>query len=151
MKNACVSTDQSYINTYRHYSPQWVLFLPDWATAQTGKRGLYRSPPSGHNQRKTGYSWSDLTATSDIAEKNQDKSPIWSVFGAYSVQYNILSTCQPIVLKQKVSIYNLNTQNTMKLIWRCEPDGLHTCLTSTCCCSQQLCLLSIKLQILLLD
>lgn len=39
MKNATVSTDQSCVHKCRHCSPQWVLFLPDWATAQTGKRG----------------------------------------------------------------------------------------------------------------
>lgn len=56
--------------------PQWVLFLPDWTTAQTGKgagRGgrVYRSPPSGRNWRKTGYSWSEVTSKGNTGEEQR--------------------------------------------------------------------------------
>lgn len=44
-----------------------------------GKKRLYRSPPSGHNQRKTGYSWSKLTATANIAKENQGLYSLWGV------------------------------------------------------------------------
>lgn len=72
-------TDQSHINTYRHYRPQRVLFLPDWTTAQTGKGGLYRSPPSGHNWGKTGYSWSKVTTKANAGKNNGGLQVRWSI------------------------------------------------------------------------
>lgn len=72
-------TDQSHMNTYRHYRPQWVLFLPDWTTAQTGKGGLYRSPPSGHNWGKTGYSWSKVTTKANAGKNNGGLQVRWSI------------------------------------------------------------------------
>lgn len=53
-------TDQSHVWTYRHYSPQWVLFLPDWATAQTGKRGCTGVHPADITKGKqdtAGQKW----------------------------------------------------------------------------------------------
>ena len=59
INSATISTDQSKMHTLRHHYPTFhtrLLFLTD-CDCSKGKKGFYRSPPKGHGQRKTGYSW----------------------------------------------------------------------------------------------
>lgn len=80
-----------------------------------GKEGFYRSPPSGHNQRKTGYSWSGLTARANIAEEDQRLYSIWSVLGGGDAVSNT-SSYQVYRVKEGNSLFtpcNTNARTTL--------------------------------------
>ena len=77
-----------------------------------GKEGLYRSLPSGHNQRKTGYSWSEVSARADIAERTKCCN-LHQGYGIKHISEWINSTFHP-KSKKKQALCPVTVQHTVK-------------------------------------